>query len=364
MKRIIVAALTLVMLGTAPRLAAADGAIVGVNTADVALMTPPQQEALLAELAAAHVTTVRAGLKPGAVPFIIAAARQGIGTIAIVLIPGDPARLRPADPALGLSWAQGGLSAPDSAGLAAEIVLLNRLDAAGIRLTALEFGNEINNPAFNGDFSLEGQGRVFGRAEIDAAATPETASIRAGFVTYLGELKRLKQWRDGSAANRRTPLLSAGLSDPGPPGQYPGRALDGVSIPATLGFLRANGLDALVDGYGVHVYPSNDPSLSQAQRAAPLMQDTFSACVPGGKPCWLTEYGFNNKSTACPLDDAARAGILATMHAILAPLAASGQLRAAIYFSWSGHLGVRNSPEAIYRCGGLTQAGSIALEPF
>jgi hypothetical protein len=31
--------------------------------------------------------------------------------------------------------------------------------------------------------------------------------------------------------------------------------IDGVTIPANYAFLRAHGLDNLVDGYGVHDYP-------------------------------------------------------------------------------------------------------------
>ncbi len=373
MKKCLAAILACVILAAAPRLAAA-GAITGVNTVDVAKMNPAQQSALLAALSAAHVTTVRLDLKLGSVPFIIAAFHQGIGSIAILPFAGNTARARPAVPQAGLTWAVAPLSAPDAAVFSTEdTALLNKLDAAGIRLTALEFGNEINNPQFNGDFAAKGGGgdfaakgggQVFGTADIASPAMPETISIRAGFLAYLGELKQVKQWRDASAANKQTPLLSAGLADPGLTGSYPGRKLDGVSIGGTLGFLRANGLDQLVDGYAVHVYPSNDPSESQATRAAKLQADTFAACVPGGKPCWLTEWGFTDKSTSCPLDDTTRAGIISTMRAILAPLAASGQLQAAIYYSWSGHFGTQNSPEAIYRCGALTQSGVRALAPF
>jgi hypothetical protein len=366
MKRIFAVVLACVTLGavTISRPAAAD-AIVGVNTVDVAKMNPAQQSALLAELAAAHVTNLRLDLKPASVSFIIAAYHQGIGSIAILPFAGDPARARQVEPQAGFTWAQVPLSAPDVAVFSAkDTALLNQLDAAGIRLTALEFGNEINNPGFNGDFSAQGHGEVYGMAEIASPGTAETTAVRAGFLAYLGELKQVKQWRDASAVNKQTPLLSAGLADPGLPGTYPGRRLDGVSISGTLSFLRANGLDALIDGYAVHVYPSNNPDETLAQRAATLKADTFAACVPGGKPCWLTEWGFNNKSTACPLDDATRAGIVSTMRTILGQLVASGQLRAAIYYSWSGHLGVQNSPEAIYRCGALTQAGVLALEPF
>ena len=364
MKRILAVVLACVILGAVVRPAAAD-AITGVNTVDVAKMNPAQQSALLAELTAAHVTNVRLDLKPASVPFIIAAYHQGIGSIAILPFAGDPARARQVAPQAGLDWAQVPLSAPDAAVFSVkDTAPLNQLDAAGIRLTALEFGNEINNPGFNGDFPAQGHGEVYGLAGIARPKTAETSAIRAGFLAYLGELRQVQQWRDASAANRQTPLLSAGLADPGLPGTYPGRKLDAVSIGGTLGFLRANGLDALADGYAVHVYPSNNPDETLAQRAAKLQADTFSACVPGGKPCWLTEWGFTNKSTACPLDDATRAGIISTMRAILAPLAASGRLQAAIYYSWSGHLGVRNSPEALYRCGVLTQAGVLALEPF
>lgn len=58
----------------------------------------------------------------------------------------------------------------------------------------------------------------------------------------------LKEVRDRSTLNHATPILSAGLADGGLPGKKPGQRFDGVSIPATLQFLRPNGMDNLTDG--------------------------------------------------------------------------------------------------------------------
>jgi hypothetical protein len=48
----------------------------------------------------------------------------------------------------------------------------------------------------------------------------------------------------------------------------------------------------LVDGYGMHVYPDANPQRTVATRIDSLDQTIFARCRQGGKPCWLTEWGF------------------------------------------------------------------------
>jgi hypothetical protein len=71
------------------------------------------------------------------------------------------------------------------------------------------------------------------------------------------------------------------FADCGPPGRRPGQKLDGASIPATLEFLRRNGLHTLVDGYGIHLYPSNDdPRRPVSERIASLNERALAMCTP------------------------------------------------------------------------------------
>jgi hypothetical protein len=59
--------------------------------------------------------------------------------------------------------------------------------------------------------------------------------------------------RDHSKLNQHTPIISAGLAE------KLGGKQDEVNLLDTIEFLRQNGIDKLVDGYGVHLYPSADP---------------------------------------------------------------------------------------------------------
>ena len=102
-----------------------------------------------------------------------------------------------------------------------------------------------------------------------------------GFRAYLQTLRVLKDIRDGSRLNRLTPILSAGLADPGPAGPRRGPKTDAVTISATLEYLRENGIDALVDGYGVHTYPC--VAGGAAARLRRLEQDTLADCRPQGQ---------------------------------------------------------------------------------
>jgi hypothetical protein len=260
-------------------------------------------------------------------------------------------------------WGGAPLSAADpSLSRAGFRSLIDKLDDAGVILAGLELGNEINWAAFNSEFPLPGEGKIFDLAEL--SSDPEGKKIAAGYLQYLKVLAVLKQVRDASSLNHRTPIISAGLSPTGaartqPPG---GRREDGVTINATLQFLRAHGLDDYVDAYGVHVYPWQSTA---ATRAGAIATQDISECgVAGGKPCWITEWGFNNTVVSCPIDDQARAVLVQETMRIFRDLSAAGRISAVIYFSWNNDPWAKQiSPGSVYRCGALTEAGRVALAP-
>jgi hypothetical protein len=74
-----------------------------------------------------------------------------------------------------------------------------------------------------------------------------------------------------------------------------------VSLPDTIEFLRQNGLDKLVDGYGVHVYPTGDPHATVSARMRELEKKNIFYERSRNKPCWLTEWGILN-GQSCPID--------------------------------------------------------------
>jgi hypothetical protein len=344
-----------------PLTAGADQArsvVVGVNVVGVQQMNESQQDALIEQLVQNHVKTVRTGIGEKFNRFIIRAYERGIGAVVIVY-PGEgnpDARKRPADPSVGLNYAQSGLTDADPAKFKTLFATqLAPLEEAGVHLTALELGNEINGPFFNGDFlPAQASGRVLGIEDLNNPHDPEGRAITASYLGYLKVVAALKELRDHSKLNQATPIISAGLADGGLPGKKPGQRLDGVSVPATLEFLRQHGMDNLVDGYGVHVYPTSEARGGVLALVDYLNKDAFAVCT-SAKPCWLTEWGFSNSDESCPINDQGRVQQVGTMRGALKHFAEQGRLAASIVFSWStGHKG-------IVRCGAVTDAGNLAL---
>jgi len=244
--------------------------------------------------------------------------------------------------------------------------LLDKLNAAGVRLAAFELGNELNSSAFNSEFPLPGQGRMFGLEDL--SRDPEAKQIAAGYLQYLKVLAALRDIRNHSKVNNRTPVLTAGFAVyEGPEGPVRGARTDSVSVNATLDFLRAHGVDKLVDAYAVHVYPwsSNpgDPSAAAARRdrlAKYVLGKCHRAGTPDGKPCWITEWGFKNTSTNCPVDDRVGVQLVEEMRNNFAPYVRERKLLGLIYYAWideAEHYG-------IYRCDGLMESGRLAIAPM
>lgn len=186
-------------------------------------------------------------------------------------------------------------------------------------------------------------------------------AIATGYMVYVKVIAALKDVRDHSKLNQKTPIISAGLTSSGLPGKRPGRKLDGVSAPDTLAFWRRNGMENLVDGYGVHAYPAPDPHRTVPALLDALNKDAFAMCTPR-KPCWLTEWGFDNRSASCPVDEKTRMQLIETMRSALKRLAEQGRLAGSLYYSWAGHPSEVGS--TIFRCGALTNAGKLALSPM
>jgi hypothetical protein len=242
--------------------------------------------------------------------------------------------------------------------------LLARLEEKGIILAAFELGNEINLAGYNSDFPHPGEQMQFNLQALHNDR--EAQQVATGYLQYLKLLAELKELRDHSALNKNTPILTAGLavyeSDEGR--LAAGAKNDLVSANATLDYLRANGLDKLVDGYAVHVYPHGDgpgdPKAAERRRER-LAKYVLKSCRPPGsvegKPCWLTEWGFNNPVETCPLNDGNRAKLVQEMMNNLRPFVKQQRLAGLFYYSWN-----TDSPLAVYRCGKVTASGMLAVD--
>jgi hypothetical protein len=359
-----------------PQAARAQNVVVGVNVVNPMRASVADQNAVFAQLHAAGVHVIRCGISPDVkgIDFAKRAAAQGIKIELQVGAQYPPdAPSRPYQPEIfPAMWGGHPLSYADPAlSKAIYQFLFDQFDANNIVLAGIELGNEINWAAFNAEFPLPGEGKILSLSDL--SHDPEGKQIAKGFLQYLKILAVLKEVRGHSRLNRNTPIILAGLvSAPDGEKLYNNKKEDMVSLPATIAFLRANGLDSLVDAYGIHTYPSSDhpgDSAAAARRAARLNSVDLAECrAPGatdGKPCWITEWGFPNRDISCPLDDSQRALLVQDMRVDFAQAAAQRRLEGIMYFAWdSDPWSKKVDPNSVYRCGELTEAGRLAVAPL
>jgi hypothetical protein len=341
----------LLLCAFAGNAAQAGNVVVGVNIWNEGFLSKADQDTELKQMAESGVKTIRTSLLPPAVDFIINAHQRGISTVVIVY-PFFQTKAKSKG-----GWGAFPLSAlkPEEfmAGLKPQ---LDKLEAAGVRLAAFELGNEINTASFNGDLPNPGSGRELRLADLNNPKDPEGPAVAAGYRNYIRLIAALKELRDRSKLNQHTPIISAGLAQ-----KLGGREVE-VNLHDTIAFLRQNGIDQYVDGYGIHVYPSADAKRPLSARIASLDEGMFSACRDGGKPCWVTEWGFGMSDESCPAKDT-RETVTEAMRSAFQHFAKDGLLGATIYYDWTEVPGKPDS-WAIFRCGALTPAGKLALSPM
>jgi hypothetical protein len=221
---------------------------------------------------------------------------------------------------------------------------LAKLDDIGVRLVAVEPGNEINWAGYNGDLA-------FG-----AGKASDPAKVALGLDRYVDIVRVTREELDASKLNREAKLISAGLSDMPVPFS---RRIGLEIVPAAdwTARMQERGLDKLVDAYGIHVYPGS--SGTKTRRDA-LVREALSFCGPdaAGKPCWITEWGVANTSPACPVEDDKRAAQVNQLRSIIDADIEAGRVEAAYYFDWDSE-----TPYSVWRCGGLSSAGRAAVRP-
>jgi len=370
----------LCLASAAPALASAPPPVVGVNLVNEPYkQTVLEQEATFRGLRAAGVHVIRAGI-PGndqGLAFAQRAYAHGIKIEWLLGVYPDPGTQWPKLPdaykGKGL-WRGWPLSTSNADVFKANIgAELAKLESMGIVLAGFELGNEINWAGFNADFPLPAQGRVLN--EKDLASDPEGRKIAQGYLRYLKTLAALKDIRDRSTLNRRTPIISAGLADlDGSEKWLRTVKADAVGVDATLHFLQANGLDQLVDGYGLHFYPLTvSPGTAQGLAAlrAHLELNGLTECGPPGaakgKTCWVTEWNFNGLKglDACPVDDDARVAMVREMRGVLHDLALQHRLGGSLYYTWQGQIhDAKEDHDSAFLCGALTESGKLALSPM
>jgi hypothetical protein len=349
--------------------------VVGVNVVNPMRSSVADQNILISQLKSAQVHVIRCGISDDdkGISFAKRAATAGIRIQLIVspqYAPGAPSRQYQPDkfPAMWgghpLSYADPGLSKT------AFQHLFDSLDTNGITLAGVELGNEINWAAFNPEFPLPGEGKIL--SLDDLAHDPEGKQIAKGFIQYIKILEALKDVRDHSHLNKSTPIISAGLvSAKDGDKLYNNKKEDMVSLSATIAFLRAHGLDSLVEAYGVHIYPSagqpGNPA-AEAKRLGDLNSVSLAECrakgAKDGKPCWVTEWGFPNTDLTCPAKEANRTMLVEELRGDFAAAAADHRLTGIDYFSWDSDPWSKTiDADSVFRCGALTESGKQAVAP-
>jgi hypothetical protein len=364
----------------APALAGQPAPVVGANLVNEPYkQTALEQDATFQALQAAGVHVIRAGIPDNdqGLAFAQRAYTHGIKIewlLGVYPDPGTPwPRLPDAYKGKGL-WRGYPLSTANADVFKAAIgAQLARLENEGVVLAGLELGNEINWTGFNADLPLPAQGRILN--EKDLTNDPEGRQIAQGYLRYLKTLAALKDIRDHSTFNQRTPIISAGLSDPtGSETWLRSVKADAVSVEATLHFLQAHGLDGLVDGYGLHFYPyATSPGTAPGLAAlrAHLQLNGLSECRPAsaanGKPCWITEWNFNGLKglNACPIDDSIRLQMVREMRGVFGELARQNRLGGSLYYTWQGAIHApKEDHDSAFLCGAVTESGRVAVAPM
>jgi hypothetical protein len=295
-----------------PQAANAEDIVVGVNVVNPMRTSVADQNAVFAQLKAAGVHVIRCGITPDAkgIDFAKRAAEQGI-KIHLLLSPVYPpnAPSRPYQPTVFPSmWGGYPLSfAGPALSKASFQSILDQLDANNIVLAGMELGNEINWAAFNPEFPLPGEGKILSLSDL--SHDPEGQQIAKGFLQYLKILAVLKEVRDHSRLNRTTPIILAGLvSAPDGEKLYNNKKEDMVSLPATIAFLRANGLDSLVDAYGSTAIPRQIiPEIRRPQQEEPPVSPAsiWLNAAPWAQPA-ASHAGSPNGDSGTPTSRARR----------------------------------------------------------
>ncbi len=365
-KLLLTVALSLACL--APALA--NDVLVGVNVMAPADISESEQDQLIDDLCKAHVKIIRVGtnrqgmnLKP-LFRFISKSCERGIGSI-ITVSPvqgGTGEHTAPADPKNGRPGATGALSDASPEGFRKWITAqMQALDEAGIRATAFELGNEINSVGFNGDLNPPYKGRVLGISDLRNPNDKQGQAVAKGYQAYVEIMKVLKDVRDHSKVNKGTPIITSGLANCGIPGDHGFLNLDWVSIPGSIEYWRDFGMDRLVDGYGVHVYPPGNEHASVADRASELRRSVFAGDPK--KPFWLTEWNFNSQ-VGNKASDKKAMEMAKVERAAFSEFAKKDKLAAVIWYSWAGMPHKALGSDSIFRDGALTDTGKEVLKPL
>jgi hypothetical protein len=330
----------------------------GVNETHLHWKAPEEREKIIDDMRQAGVGSVRVDLGEPfdkSIDSLDLLTRKGLSILLIVGFAEPPLVARDATrrPGRGFIWSVAPLSQLDPEYFREKFGgLWRQIEQRRIRLAAIEAGNEINWAAFNGDLGLlPPHGQPPQGAPGSVALRDRTAYL-LGLRRYVAAVAIIKQFRDASVNNRDAKIISAGLASM--PATFAANVgAEYVDTNETLDILKADGLDAVVDGYGVHIYP-NVVNQTMSQRARDF-EDLLRPCAAGGRghSCWLTEWGVRQPNLACPSDESKRVPLIREALEWIAANVRQKRIAGSYYYDWDD----KPIEFAVWRCGGLTEAG-------
>ena len=353
----------LAVWGVAPVLVANAGetqtARIGINRLNLAWLPRSGQEKVLGEMAANGITHARLSLSrpvDKSIESLEIASHLGIRILLEIQLTNKsyfPETARPRG-GFGRIWDVHRLSELDldryRIGLRDA---LRRIDALGIRLEAIEPGNEINFSAYNGDLLVYRRpGERTPRSIVDVA---DRAAFELGLDKYLEAVKITREEVRRTVHSSDAAIVSAGLSDLSAD-WADRRGMERLDPGEVVALLRKRGLDSLVDAYGIHVYPGQKRASALADRVKGVLD--FCQTDNAGRPCWVTEWGIANTARDCPVDDQKREDAVRAVRAVFQQLMDEGRLAAAYYYDWD-----TEQSYSLWRCGRLSPAGALAVAP-
>jgi hypothetical protein len=331
----------------------------GVNRVNIAWLPATERETILASIANNGIKSVRLSLtKPidASIDAIRVAHEKGLAVLLEIPLNNPaffPVGTKPRS-GRGRIWDMYRLSdiSPD---LFRSTVgdALRKIDQLGIPLIAVETGNEINWGAYNGDLEVKAKSKTKTARSLKDLGDPQ--SVERGAGNYVLLLNVVRQQLATTKHSASAKVISAGLSDI-PVADADRRGIDSIDPSTFTSLLQKYGLDDVVDGYGIHIYPGSGGSSTTREQH---MDQALAICGtrPDGKPCWITEWGFVNKSTSCPGDDSSRERLVRSAKSRFEELMQAGRVAAAYYFNWDA------TPYGVWRCGALSSAGRMAVTP-
>ncbi|MDX0498893.1 glycoside hydrolase [Sinorhizobium medicae] len=363
--------LTALLALTAPAHAGEVPAVrIGINRMNLAWLPRSEQEKVLKDIAMSGATDIRLSLSrpiDESIEALAIAHRLGLRILLEIQLGNKSYYPQSAGPRTGHGriWDVYRLSDLDLARYRRELHdALRRIDALGIRLEAIEPGNEINYAGYNGDLAVFRKPGT--RTPRSLGELQDRAGFERGLDNYVQAVSITRSEVRRTTHSRDAAVISAGLSDMSA-AEADRRGMERLDPHQLVALLQERGIDSLVDAYGIHIYPGRKaaPAIYPGRKAAPAIaarvRSLLEFCQPAatGRSCWVTEWGIANTARSCPVDDRSRGKAIGATRAAFGEFIEAGRLTAAYYYDWDSE-----PSYSLWRCGKLSPDAATALSPL